>query len=157
MRFNDAIIGIALLVFGSAVVIYSQGFPGLPGQNYGPAFFPTILGVALGGCGVLLVVQGILKRREMALVALGDWASSSRHRANFVIVIVALLFYVLVSKPLGFIPTSLLITTVLMVRFGVRPLPAVFMAAASTLVIHTAFYKLLLVPLPWGILKQVAW
>lgn len=157
MRFSDAIIGIVLLAFGSAVVIYSQGFPGLPGQNYGPAFFPSIIGFALGGCGVLLIVQGILKRREMALVTLGDWASSPRHRANFVIVILALLFYVLVSKPLGFIPTSLLITTFLMVRFGVRLQPAVLMAAVSTLVIHTAFYKLLLVPLPWGILKQLAW
>lgn len=157
MRFNDAIIGIVLLAFGAAIVIYSHGFPGLPGQNYGPAFFPTIIGVALACCGALLVVQGVLKRREVALVTLGDWASSPRHRTNFAIVILALVFYVLVSKPLGFIPASLLITTFLMVRFGVRLWPAVLMAAASTLVIHTAFYKFLLVPLPWGILKQVAW
>ncbi|MBE0532820.1 MAG: tripartite tricarboxylate transporter TctB family protein [Rhodospirillales bacterium] len=157
MRFNDAILGVVLLIFGAAVVLHSRGFPGLPGQNYGPAFFPSIIGVALGLCGVILVVQGILTRREVGLVTLGEWASSPRHRGNFFIVILALLFYVLFSKPLGFIPTSLLITTVLMVRFGVRLLPAGLMAVASTLVIHTAFYKFLLVPLPWGILTQVAW
>lgn len=157
MRFNDAVIGVVVLIFGLAVFIHSQSFPGLPGQNYGPAFFPSIIGVALGLCGIILIIQGILQRREVALVTLGEWASSPRHRANFVIVILALIFYVLVSKPLGFIPTSLLITTILMVRFGVRLQSAVLMAAASTLIIHTAFYKILLVPLPWGILQNVAW
>jgi len=157
MRFNDAIIGMVLLLFGAAIVIHSQSFPELPGQRYGPAFFPTILGIVFGVCGAILVVQGLLKRREMGLVKLGEWARSPRHRANLVIVILALLFYVLFSNLLGFIPTSLLIITVLMVRFGVRIGPAVLMAAAATLVIHTAFYKFLLVPLPWGFLQPLAW
>jgi putative tricarboxylic transport membrane protein len=28
---------------------------------------------------------------------------------------------------------------------------------AATLLIHTVFYKLLLVPLPWGILQPLEW
>jgi putative tricarboxylic transport membrane protein len=28
---------------------------------------------------------------------------------------------------------------------------------AATLVIHTAFYKLLKVPLPWGLLERFVW
>ena len=52
MRFNDAVIGVVLLVFGAAVFIHSQlSFPGLPGQNYGPAFFPSILGVSSACAG----------------------------------------------------------------------------------------------------------
>jgi len=157
MRFNDAIIGVVLLVFGTTIVVHSRSFPGLPGQNYGPAFFPTIIGVALAICGVIFVVQGILKRREAGLVTLGEWTSSPRHRANFVIIIAALLVYVLVSDFVGFVPTGIAITTVLMVRFGVRVWPALAMATISTLVIHTAFYKFLLVPLPWGLLEPMAW
>lgn len=157
MRFNDAIIGVVLLIFGSAIVIHSRSFPGLPGQNYGPAFFPTIIGVALAICGCVFIVQGYLKRREAGLVTLGEWASSPRHRANFILVIVGLVVYVLVSDFVGFIPTAIAITTVLTVRFGVRVWSALAISTLATFVIHTAFYKILLVPLPWGLLEPIAW
>jgi len=41
--------------------------------------------------------------------------------------------------------------------FGVRARWIVPLALASTLVIHTAFYKLLRVPLPWGLLQPMLW
>ncbi|MBT3359681.1 MAG: tripartite tricarboxylate transporter TctB family protein [Rhodospirillales bacterium] len=158
MRFNDAITGLVLLLFGAAVTIHSQlNFPGLPGQNYGPAFFPTIIGVGLAGCGVILIIQGILKRHEVPLVVVGEWARSPRHRTNLALILASLLFYILVVDFLGFVITSLAITVLMMVRFGVRPLNALFMATGSTLIIHTFFYKFLLVPLPWGITQAIAW
>ncbi len=158
MRFNDAITGMVLLLFGAAVTIHSQlSFPGLPGQNYGPAFFPTIIGVALGGCGIILIIQGILKWHAAPLVVLGEWAKSPHHRNNLAAILASLLFYILVVDFLGFVPTSLAITMLMMVRFGVRPLNALSMAAGSTLIIHTFFYKFLLVPLPWGIMQPMAW
>lgn len=157
MRFNDAVIGVVLLVFGTVVFFLSQQFPGLPGQNYGPAFFPSIIGTLLGGCGVILIVGGIAKRREIGLVILGDWVTSRRHMVNFLMIIVALIFYIVVVDFLGFIPTALIITTVLMLCFRVRVFPALAMSLASTLVIHGFFYKILLVPLPWGILQPIAW
>lgn len=158
MRFNDAVIGVVLLVFGSAVFIHSQtSFPGLPGQDYGPAFFPSIIGALFCLCGVILIVGGIAKRREVGLVTLGEWASSPRHVINFFMVIVALLFYILTVDFLGFIPTALIVTIVLMLRFGVRILLSTAMALASTLIIHFLFYKVLLVPLPWGLLEPIAW
>lgn len=158
MRFNDAVIGVVLLLFGVAIVIHSQAnFPGLPGQDYGPAFFPTILGTALAGCGVILIVQGILKRREVPILTLGDWAFSSFHRTNFLLVMVGLIIYILISDWLGFVPTAFVILTVLMLRFRVALLPAMGMSAAATLIIHLFFYKFLLVPLPWGLLQPIAW
>jgi len=158
MRFNDVFIGVVLLLFGGAVTIHSQlSFPGLPGQEYGPAFFPSIIGVALAGCGVILIVQGIPKRHEVPLVALGEWAKSPHHRTNLVIILGCLLFYILAVDFLGFVPTSVAIMTLLMVRFRVRLMNALAMAIASTLVIHLFFYKFLLVPLPWGILQPIAW
>ncbi len=41
--------------------------------------------------------------------------------------------------------------------FGVRSRWIVPLAIVVTLVIHYAFYKLLRVPLPWGILERFAW
>mgnify|MGYP000887924636 CR=1 FL=1 len=40
---------------------------------------------------------------------------------------------------------------------GFFPQVAVLIAAVATMVIHFAFYKLLRVPLPWGVLTPFAW
>jgi hypothetical protein len=68
-----------------------------------------------------------------------------------------MIFYILVSAALGFIPTSLLILTLLLIRFGSSLRASILVAFATTFVIHTLFAKVLLVPLPWGILPPVAW
>jgi len=39
----------------------------------------------------------------------------------------------------------------------VRPVLALVIALVAALLVHTAFYKLLKVPLPWGLLTGVAW
>jgi putative tricarboxylic transport membrane protein len=39
----------------------------------------------------------------------------------------------------------------------VRPSRALPIALMMTLMIHYCFYKLLKVPLPWGLLQPVAW
>ena len=41
--------------------------------------------------------------------------------------------------------------------FGVKPAWIVPIAIVATLLIHSAFYKLLSVPLPWGLLQPFAW
>ena len=45
----------------------------------------------------------------------------------------------------------------LMWALRVPPLRALVIAVLSALVIHFAFYKLLHVPLPWGVLGGIAW
>lgn len=158
MRFNDAVFGVILLVFSTAITVIAQAtFPGLPGQEFGPAFFPTIIGCVLFGCGVILLVSGIAKWRDGPIMALGEWATIPHYVVNFVLVFVALVVYILFTDTVGFIPISFAILGVLLSRFGCRPLTSVVVAAVATLFIHTAFYKFLLVPLPWGILEPFEW
>lgn len=158
MRFNDAVFGVILLVFSTAITVIAQTtFPDLPGQQYGPAFFPTIIGCVLFGCGVILLVRGISKWKTVPILVLGEWASLPRHVFNFGLVFVALVVYIVFTDTVGFIPVSFVILGVLLWRFGCRPLTSVVVAAIATLVIHTAFYKFLLVPLPWGILEPFEW
>ncbi len=151
-------LGSIILAFGAAVALFAVlTFPALPGQEFGPAFFPTIIGVVLSGCGAILLVQGIAKRKTVPLVEMGEWARMPRHIVNFVSVFLALLVYILFTDTVGFIPISFLILTVLMVQFGSRWFTAAGIGLVATLVIHTLFYKLLLVPLPWGILEPLQW
>jgi len=158
MRLNDAVFGVILLLFSAAMIAYARTFPEMPGQDYGPALFPTLIGVGLGACGLVLVVSGIGARRAGgALIGFGDWLASPRHRANLVLVLACMVFYILASDWLGFIPCSLLILSLLTWRLGARPAMALAVAVVATLAIHTAFYEFLRVPLPWGLLLPVAW
>ncbi len=158
MRFNDAVLGFVIFVFGAASALYADlTFPALPGQEFGPAFFPTIIGVVLSGCGVILIVKGIARRRTEPWLALGEWVHRPHHLINFFLIFLTLIAYILFTDSLGFIPVSFLIISILMVRFGARWITAVGIGLAATLVIHTLFYKFLLVPLPWGILEPLQW
>ena len=66
-------------------------------------------------------------------------------------------FYLLAVDWLGFLPTAFVYLAALMWVLRVRPAIAVLVAFLMALAIHYAFYKLLRVPLPWGVLQGLAW
>lgn len=157
MRFNNIAPGTLLILFALAEIVYASTFPRLHGQNYGPDLFPTLIGIALLVCGSILVVQGIAQRGAVPLIEIGDWAQDRRNVVNVAVLLGSIIFYIIASDELGFIPTSLLILTTLLVRFGSTWRTSIIVAVATTFIIHTLFAKVLLVPLPWGILLPVAW
>lgn len=157
MRFNNVAPGAVLVLFALAVIAYSTTFPRLHGQDYGPDLFPTLIGGGLLLCGVILIVQGLRDRATVPLVQIGDWAQDPRNILNVILLLGGIAFYILVSDDLGFIPASLLILTTLFIRFGSSWPGSIVLAVVTTLIIHTLFAKVLLVPLPWGILLPVAW
>jgi putative tricarboxylic transport membrane protein len=69
----------------------------------------------------------------------------------------SVLFYILAADRLGFLLTAWLILCASFLVLRVPPLRAVGIALLATLLVHFAFYKLLRVPLPWGVLKGIAW
>ena len=156
MRFNDAVIGSVLIVFASAMIAFTRTFPALPGQDYGPALFPTLIGIGLIVAGGIMVAGGIARRRTEPWFEGGPWLRSGPHAARFISVLVGLLAYILVSDWLGFILTSLILLTVWLVLFrGGKPLSSFVIALGVTLVVNYAFTNLLLVPLPLGLLQPV--
>lgn len=157
MRFNDAVFGIVLIVFAVAEMAYTQTFPRLHGQDYGPDLFPMIIGLGLIVCGVILILKGIMHRATVPMMAVGDWAQDRGNILNVVLLLGSIAFYILFSDWLGFILTSLLILTMLLVRLGSGWVTSVVVAVATALIIHSLFAKVLLVPLPWGILLPFAW
>lgn len=157
MRLNNIIPGIVLILFALAEIAYARTFPRLHGQEYGPDLFPTLIGIGLLVCGIILIAQGIGQRATVPLIAIGDWAQDRRNVANVFILLGSMVFYIVASTGVGFIPTSLLILTTLLIRFGSTWSTSLIVAVVTTFVIHTVFSKFLLVPLPWGILQPVAW
>ncbi len=157
MKLNDAIFGLVLLALGTAVLFAIQGYPKIPGQPVGPALFPGLIAIGLCVTGLMLVVRGWRERAGHAWLAWEDWVRSPRHILALVVLIGSIVFYIAASGRLGFLPTAALI---LLANFRVLRVPwsrAALIAVLATLLIHFAFYKLLRVPLPWGLLAPYAW
>jgi putative tricarboxylic transport membrane protein len=156
VKFNDALLGAVFLALSIAVLVTIQGYPKIPGQSIGPGAFPGLIAILLGGCSLALIWRGWRERRAQPLVAIGAWLGSPRHVANFLVATGGLAFYVLASDKLGFLICGALILLALFVALRVKPLLALVLALVVPVVIHLIFYKLLRVPLPWGVLP-VLW
>lgn len=154
MKFNDAILGGVFLALSIAVLLHIQAFPNIPGQKIGPGAFPGLIAVILGGCSVALLWRGF--RDRTPLVAVGAWLSSPRHIRNFLVVVGVLVFYILAAETIGFLICGAVILLALFLTLRVRPRLAFALAMVLPIVIHVIFYKLLRVPLPWGLIP-VLW
>jgi putative tricarboxylic transport membrane protein len=156
MKFNDALFGAILVALGAYVLVQVQGFPKIPGQEYGAGAFPGLIATGLLGAGVLLAISGIRRRAEVPWTVVADWMGSGRHVAAFVVVIAGVVAYILWADDLGFLLLAPVVLCAWFLVLGVRPGVAVVAALIAAALIWFAFYKLLRVPLPWGVLKSFA-
>ena len=161
MKTNDAVTGFVLVVFACAVFILTQGAPSIHGSEFGAALFPRIVSGIMGICGAYFIVkEGLLLARTgrgNPLFTRPDWAGSSWHVLNFLLVIGSLLAYILFSDVIGFAIVCLIILFTLFswLRRG-HLLSSFAIAVVATAVIHYGFGHFLRVPLPWGILENYA-
>jgi putative tricarboxylic transport membrane protein len=108
----------------------------------------------LGVCGVLLVASGARHGGPWFLIP--AWMRSRRAVLGVASVIAGLVFYILAADRLGFYITGSLLLTFWMRMLGTSWRWAVVIALLATVAIHLSFYKLLRIPLPWGVLEKYA-
>jgi putative tricarboxylic transport membrane protein len=149
MRFNDGLIGIVLILFGAAVLLYTRGFPTLEEGYPGPALFPNVLAVLFLIAGLVLLIQGA--RSKAALIKIDRKALGGRALLNILSVLPAVVVYIFLSEPLGLLILSFGLLFLLMTWFRATALWSMVMACSVTLGIYLLFSKFLLVPLPWGL------
>jgi len=138
------------------VLWHIQGYPAMPGQKFGPAWFPGLIAVGLIVCGVLLAAPALRARGPAPWISIPEWTRHARPAAGVASVVAGLLFYVLAADALGFYLTALLILIVWMRLLGASWRLALPVAIIATVVIHLSFYKLLRIPLPWGVFEPLA-
>jgi len=126
----------------------------MPGQRFGPAWFPGLIAAGLGLCGFALIFAGL--RRGAPWLALPDWTLRRRPLLGVGSVIAGLVFYILAADTLGFHLTGIVLLAVWTRVLGASWRMAGVVAVVATLAIHFAFYKMLRIPLPWGLLEQYA-
>ncbi len=162
MKLNDAVWGALFALLGAAILWHVRGFPRIPGQNVGPgALSRACSRAAMLVCGVILIATGLKARRAGAAgsrwAVAPEWLRSPRHVLAFAVLVAVNVFYLLVVDRLGFVLTAFVYLAALLWVLRVRLALVVPVALVMTLAIHYAFYKLLRVPLPWGVLQGFAW
>ena len=146
--------GAALAALGGVVLWHIQSYPAMPGQKFGPAWFPGLIAVGLIVCGALLAAPAL--RHRVPLLALPDWIGQARPLAGVGAVIGGQLFYYFAADALGFYLTALPLLVLWMRLLGASWRITLPVAVIATVVIHLSFYKLLRIPLPWGVLERFA-
>lgn len=159
MKVNDAISGAIFIVVAGMIFLFTRDYSLMPGQDYGAAFFPRTIAVLMALLGAWLVFTGIRDRGDEPWAQALDWMHSPRHIANFVLIVAALVFYILVSDYVGFAVTAFATLFVLLFWFrgAVYWRSSAIISLASMIAIQQFFGQFLRVPLPWGILQDYAW
>jgi putative tricarboxylic transport membrane protein len=156
VKINDAIFGACFLLLGLVVLVHVQAFPRIPGQQVGPALFPGLIASALVICGVLLIVSGVRRRATEPWTETADWMRSGRHLVALLALVGGVAAYVFLANVVGFLIVAPILLWIWLKVLGVRSGTAAIVAVVATLLIWYAFYKLLRVPLPWGLLTGMA-
>ena len=159
MKVNDAISGAGFIGLAGLIYWLTADYPGMHGQPYGPALFPRLIAVLMALAGTGLIVQGVRQRADAPLVVPPDWMGSPRHAAGLAGVILAVVFYIMASRTLGFVLTGFAILAVLFVllRGRAHVWSSLGIAAVAVVAIQQFFGDFLRVPLPWGVLQPIAW
>jgi len=153
MKFNDAILGAAVLALALAVYLASRGFPTLPGQPYGPGTFPILIAATMAATGVSLVIAGLGARTPALVIA--DRFRNRRALWRMAAVPAFVVAYILLSKPVGFPLVVPPLLGALLIVLGTRPWVAIVIALGTTAAFWVVFARFLLVPLPLGLLTDV--
>ncbi|WP_118138657.1 tripartite tricarboxylate transporter TctB family protein [Oceanicella sp. SM1341] len=152
MRLNDAVFGLFFIALGLTMILIARGFPAFPGQPYGAALLPSLLGAGFIICGGLLSIRG-WRARAGGLAETDPEMREPRTLVSMGLVVVLILAYILVSDAVGYVPFMAVALTLLLLRFGNRPLTAIAVALLTTVASQWFFGSILLVPLPRGILE----
>lgn len=148
MKQIDRGVGLALVLLASAVLWTARGFPNVPGQKLGAGTLPTMVGAGLLLCGLALALRGWRSQAGE-----GAREAVAEHYGSALVIMGVIALYVLASERIGFLLLSPLALAALFRAFRVGWVPTLAWAVGGTLVVHFAFYKLLRVPLPWGVLR----
>ena len=157
MKLHDTLFGVFFLALGALVLFAVKGYPNIPGQPVGPALFPGLIAIGLCISGVILVFKGLQNRTPTAWFEWEEWVHSPRHVLALTVLLASIVFYIAVAESLGFLFTSFLMLVAFFKALRVHWRRTLMVAVIATLVVHFAFYKLLRVPLPWGVLTPWAW
>jgi putative tricarboxylic transport membrane protein len=159
MKVSDRVVGLLLMVLGALAYWGGSKLPPVPGQQVGPDVFPMVVGAGLTLCGLLIslgVGRTFEDSEKVVINTQGDVIEISEKTGSGWKVLVppaALFFYYFASEKLGFWICATLMVFALAKSQRASWRGTVLLALLAPVAVHLIFYKLLRVPLPFGLLK----
>ena len=158
MKINDAIFGAILAVLGAVVLVHVQAFPKIPGQQYGPGAVSrrrSPPASSFAACCSSSAASATAPAIRGSSPASGCARRDTCVAAGAVVAGHGCLHPRLPTR-VGFLITAPILLLFWFLRLRRRAgRPRSSRSTVTTLVIWYAFYKLLRVPLPWGVLTKL--
>ncbi len=156
MKVNDIVLGGIFGVLGVAIILHARTFPVMAGMQFGPEFFPIVIGLGMALAGLGLLVSGIVAARQGAcgpMVEIPDWMRDRLNVLRALGIIAAVAFYIVTVPFLGFLLTMFLTTLGLLTLLGNSWWLSGLIALILPVVLHFGFSVGLRVPLPRGVIE----
>lgn len=150
--FREGIAGTLTAALGAAILIEALQVPTVFGFSYGPGFFPSLIGTALLGAGLVQLAASLLRAPVDPLEVPIKQAGGTISRWRPALVLVLMLTLTWTMPRIGFHLTAPVALILLFGLFRVSWRAAIVIAIVLTFVMDAVFRALLLVPLPWGLL-----
>ena len=146
MKRADIGVGIGLIILSTWVFWYSSEYRKTVIYIYGPNFFPQILSILMGICGVILIVRA-MKGKILPKTDRIDIQGFFR----MVIAIGICIGYLYLMQVIGFAMGTSVFLFVLMTFLGQQGLiKRVMSSTAASLIVWAIFRYFLVIPLPTG-------
>ncbi len=156
MRIGDGFFGLFFAIFAAGVLLHVRSFPTLPGQFYGPGFFPAIVLVALLLCGAALIVRSMQQSSEGSFkLSAPAWRVSPRKSVGAAMLLAFGLLFYLAGDWIGFVPLTFGCLLILYLWLGRGVVWSFGLSVSLTLFIEGLFRGILRVPLPEGLLPAL--
>jgi putative tricarboxylic transport membrane protein len=153
---KDLPFGLVLCAVGGAVASVARALPSIAAQAYGPGFFPSLVGLVLAGCGLIMVVRSLLQMRgrpAAATAAHAAFPNGGRNLAAIAWVVGGLALIAFGMQAIGFLICVPVFMVGYMVIVGERLLWSVVLSLGTTGIAYYAFARLLKVQIPMGVLQ----
>ena len=146
MKRADIGVGIGLIVLSTWIFWYSSEYRKTVIYIYGPNFFPQILSILMGICGMILIVRA-MKGKVLPRTDRIDIQGFFR----MVIAIGICIGYLFLMQVIGFAMGTSVFLFVLMTFLGQQGLiKRVMSSIAASLIVWAIFRYFLVIPLPMG-------
>ena len=147
MKRADIGVGIGLIILATWVFWYSSAYREKEIYIYGPNFFPQILSILMGICGIMLIVRA-MKGKVLPKTDRIDIQGFFR----MVIAIGICIGYLYLMQVIGFAMGTSVFLFVLMTFLGQQGLiKRVMSSIAASLIVWAIFRYFLVIPLPTGL------
>lgn len=152
---TDRTLGLGFAALGLVILVLSLQLPAPMAAtriDYGPGFFPTILAVAILASGLVMAIgkPEPVDPNDEELEETGG-----NYYIRPAIVAVAALAYIFFAQQIGFLLLAPVVMFGLLMMGRVPVLQSLLISIIGSVLIYFLFAKLLLVPLPLGLLTPL--